>query len=479
MKPTYHTAVYRDDVLEEHRNNPLITGFPSRYEPSEVHRRLKAIPSLPTHELSSANKVELLMGLEKRITIPTAYHLDLYQHLYARIIAGYESRNPILPEVIEWTLDAAENEPVFVIDDKNDPTSTGTGIIGKTGLGKSTTALGVLRYLIPQCIQHTKENFRDIQITYLVVDMPHDGTIEALCQNFFLAIDDALTITDTEESYYLHYSTKKVKPNLMLQKIHFLCRKHHLGLLVIDELQNLLVQSASKRQLMLNFLSTLTNFSHVPIVRIGTSDALHLFKTKKTNIRRKGSTYELLPYGEKNKYWNQILDALFNFQLAPQPMTDNDENRTYLYDLTQGYPYALLALWREIQIDAVKAGSKQKAITHKKIDEIWRKRFPLLRTVFRAIKHQRAGSLNDLLDAQYFLDTGYFDQAIKHLRHMAKDPNIKGRSAEEIAASIDVMLDEVDLDAKQQESVAKVKQKLSEKIGKIKSGQAYGAKDYS
>lgn len=473
MKPTYHTATYRTDVLKEHIDNPLITGIPAQFEPKEAHRRLKSIPRIPEQELSQGNKIELLMGLEKRVIIPTNYHIDLYQHLYARIVSGYESRNPVRPEVIEWTLDAAEDEAVFQLDDEDDPTSTGTGVIGKTGLGKTTTIVSVLRRLIPQCIRHNREDFNDLQITYLVVDMPHDGAIESLCLNFFKAIDKALLVNDTEESYFQYYSTKKVKPNVMLQKIHFLCRKHHLGLLVIDELQNLLVQPPKRRQLMLNFLSTLTNISHVPIVKVGTSDALHLFKVKKTNIRRKGATFQLLPYTKTNKYWKQLLEALFNFQLAPIPFPDTPENRSYLYELTQGYPYALLALWREIQIYAVQAGSKQKEITHNKIDEIWRKRFPLLRTVFRAIKHHRAGSLNDLLDAQHFLDTGYFDQAIKHLRQLAQDPNIKGRSAEEIAGSIDVMMDEVDLDPKQQEKVAKVKQRLHDKIGRSKAGQTY------
>jgi len=473
MKPTYHTATYRTDVLEEHLDNPLITGIPSQFEPKEAHRRLKSIPRIPEQELSQGNKIELLMGLEKRVTIPTNYHIDLYQHLYARIVSGYESRNPLRPEVIEWTLDAAEDEPVFELDDEDDPTSTGTGVLGKTGLGKTTTVVSVLRRLIPQCIRHTREDFKDLQITYLVVDMPHDGVVESLCLSFFRAIDDALRLTNTEESYFQHYSTKAVKPHVMLAKIHFLCRKHHVGLLVIDELQNLLVQPPKKRQLMLNFFSTLTNKSHIPIVKVGTSDALHLFKIKKTNVRRKGATFQLLPYSQTNKYWKQLLEALFNFQLAPIPLPDTPENRSYLYELTQGYPYALLALWREIQIYAVKTGSKQKEITHNKIDEIWRKRFPLLRTVFRAIKHHRAGSLNDLLDAQHFLDTGYFDQAIKHLRQLSQDPNIKGRSAEEIAGSIDVMMDEVDLDPKQQEKVAKVKQRLHDKIGKSKVGQTY------
>ena len=113
MKPTYHTATYRTDVLKEHIDNPLITGIPAQFEPKEAHRRLKSIPRIPEQELSQGNKIELLMGLEKRVIIPTNYHIDLYQHLYARIVSGYESRNPVRPEVIEWTLDAAEDEAVF------------------------------------------------------------------------------------------------------------------------------------------------------------------------------------------------------------------------------------------------------------------------------------------------------------------------------------------------------------------------------
>lgn len=89
----------------------------------------------------------------------------------------------------------------------------------------------------------------------------------------------------------------------------------------------------------------------------------------------------------------------------------------------------------------------------------------------------RTGKQNDLVDAQHFLDTGYFDQAFKHLRYLAQEPKIKGRSAEKFAASSDIMMDDVALDAKQQERIAKVKQKLSAKIGKIKTGQTYGEED--
>lgn len=477
MKPTYHTANYRVDVLENHLDNPLITGMPSRFSPANAHQRLKAIPVIPAIELTSANKLELLTSLEKRIHIPTKHHLDFYIHIYARMVAGYESRNPLLPEVIEWTLDAADEHPVFTLDDENDTTSIGTSIIGKSGTGKTSTIVSVFRRLFPQCIQHTKDNFQDIQITYLIFDMPYDGDTRSLCLNFFKALDNALNQSDSHESYYSHYSKTKLKAHDMLQKIHFLCRRNHVGILVIDELQNLLVQPPKKRQLMLSFLDSLTNQSHVPIVKIGTSDALHLFKAKKRNIRRKGVTFEITPYSESNKYWIQLVDTLFSFQLASKSLPDTKKNRDFLYELTQGYPYAVLYLWRELQIDAVNKGSKLREITHKSIDDIWKRRFPLLRTVFRAIKHHSTAGLSDLLDAQHFLDTGYFDQAIKHLKRMSNDPNIKGRSAEEIASSIDVMIDEVDLDVKQQEKIQKVKQNLHNKVRRLKAGQTYSEED--
>jgi hypothetical protein len=85
----------------------------------------------------------------------------------------------------------------------------------------------------------------------------------------------------------------------------------------------------------------------------------------------------------------------------------------------------------------------------------------------------RSGSLNDLLAAQDFLDTDYLDRVIKHLnKQLAQDPAVKGRNLEGIASSIDVMLD-----AEQLEKVEKVKQKLKDKVEKLKSGQTYEGED--
>lgn len=61
-----------------------------------------------------------------------------------------------------------------------------------------------------------------------------------------------------------------------------------------------------------------------------------------------------------------------------------------------------------------------------------------------------------------FLDTGYFEQAIKHLRVISNGSTINGR-----------FMDEVDLSIKQQEKIEKVKHKLQEKIDCLKSSQIY------
>lgn len=65
-------------------------------------------------------------------------------------------------------------------------------------------------------------------------------------------------------------------------------------------------------------------------------------------------------------------------------------------------------------------------------------------------------------NSNHFLDPDYFEQAIKHLRRISKGSTINGR-----------FMDEVDLSTKQQEKIEKVKQKLQEKIDRLKKGQTY------
>ncbi|MEK5749981.1 ATP-binding protein, partial [Acinetobacter nosocomialis] len=78
-------------------------------------------------------------------------------------------------------------------------TALSYSLIGCSGSGKSTTLHRILN-LYPQVIYHEKYNF--MQLVYLKIDCPHDGSLKNLCLHFFKAIDVALG-TDFERKVAL------------------------------------------------------------------------------------------------------------------------------------------------------------------------------------------------------------------------------------------------------------------------------------
>ena len=98
-------------------------------------------------------------------------------------------------------------------------------------MGKSTNLHKILS-LYDQVIFHPK--LSTYQIVWLKVDCPHAGSLKGLCTDIFMAIDELLGTT-----YHTKFSSRNHTEDLMLAQVAQLANTHHLGLLVIDEMQNL------------------------------------------------------------------------------------------------------------------------------------------------------------------------------------------------------------------------------------------------
>jgi hypothetical protein len=478
-KVTFTNATYRECSIAEHNDNYLISALPKRFSQKQFKSLMVQNLPKPDLELEVSDKITSILKMKKRVFIPTREHLNIYECLFSLMELGYDCRNPTDPSVIEWTADIADPDiPLPEIDEDSDTISDGMTILGKTGLGKSRSVERVLTTCFPQVILHNNKDFDDLQITYLKVDMPHDGSRGGLCKAILRAFDDVLK-DFVDESYYEKYAkphkARQASIPDMIDGIHTLMRIYHVGLLVVDELQNLLVEGLNNRNKTLQFFDSLSNNAEVPVLRIGTSDALNLFRKNHRHVRRAGFTVEVQPMDISSRYWNDLIDELFKYQMSSKVIELTDDTRAYLYELTQGYPYALIALWQQIQIYAVKFENTKVCLDHKKIKEIWKTKFPLLCRVFNAIKNGRTGQLDDILDAQHFIEIGNIDQAIKYINRAIRNSRLTGVAAQEIDEGLDVMLEGEELNPKQIEKLAKAKQQLQSQIGNIKKGQTYEA----
>ncbi len=136
-------------------------------------------------------------------------------------------------------------------------------IIVESGLGKSTNLANILE-LYPQVIIHPQHSVT--QIVWLKVDCPHAGSLKGLCTDIFLGIDRLLGTNNFKK-----FGSKGNSEDYMLAQVAQLAHTYHLGLLVIDEMQNL-ANARRGRDDLLNFLVKMDNIISIPVIRVGTND---------------------------------------------------------------------------------------------------------------------------------------------------------------------------------------------------------------
>jgi hypothetical protein len=489
-------AQYRLPKLEGHQKNPLICALPPYVQPSRLRQVLHTMPKLPELEfLDNADRIVLAKRIRK-IRVPTKKFVDFYHEVYNLIVVGYEERNPLNPEDCEFTYDIAD--PNISIEEliasgkmpesNEDTTCEHMILTGISGVGKTALKNSVLKKLLPQTRLHTKDNFDEIQIIQLHAEMPHDGSRATLLKNLFSGIDKALK--GFEENNYL----KQVQPRLdrsasigaMENFFRSLCIKYHVGIIVVDEFQNIEVADKGNQAKMRQFFDSMSNELNVPFLKIGTTDSLKLMKTKFTHARRAGDTIEIEPYyklpllpkkaGDKaqkppRSNWNDLVKSLFEFQVIKKPITYSERWDEELYKLSCGIPYVLYTLWQEVQINAIRTGTE--TITFKRLNDVFKSRFKLIKTALTALRSKRLGQFQDLLTIAQLFDKDDAEAAIKRLNHFVEEENFSGAAASDILLSLEEVEQEFTLTEPQKKKLAKIKASLKERAATIKKGQVY------
>jgi hypothetical protein len=136
---------------------------------------------------------------------------------------------------------------------------------------------------------------------------------------------------------------------------------HCLGLLVIDEIQNLSTVKSGGAEQMLNFFLKLVDTIKIPVLRIGTNKAMAILRKDMRHGRRgtgEGAVYwdRLKRDTDENKAtWEFFVKGFFDYQWTKKPVPYTDEIDDVLYDESQGIAdiaikLFMLAQWRAIAL---------------------------------------------------------------------------------------------------------------------------------
>lgn len=396
-------AYYNEQLVNEYRGNPFIEALPPIFNKIDVINKIACYPEFNTEERNYDDHIRLhLIQRVFQYFQPLPVHLELESRISRIIRTGYVMRNPLKSNYIKELNNGYKDILNKQITTNNYvTTSNGFSLIGVSGMGKSTVLSKILN-TIPQVILHTKyreKPFCMTQLTYLKIDCPFDGSLKALCLEFFSSVDRILST-----NYFEKYSMARLSANAMLPIINQIARNIGLGLLVVDEIQNLSLAKSGGSEKMLNYFVSLINLS-IPVILVGTPKAMPILQGEFRQARR-GQGDFVWDRLKKDSQWQLLIEGLWDYQWVrnPQPLTEEISN--VLFDECQGIIDICIKLFFMAQVRAI--SSRKETITSKLIKKVADENLKLVRPMLQSLKNGGKGlSLyNDImvLDVSNFIN---------------------------------------------------------------------------
>ncbi len=460
-------AVYSPQFLKEYSDNPLIEALPPIFSYEEVFDLLAVTADYSDKERMLEPHLRLHC-VQRIFSVfqPLDRHFDLEQRFSMAIRQGYVSRNPFTPDYARRLQQGYESikQGKFLA---NLPANTrniasGFTIIGISGIGKST-AINRILSAYPQIIVHSKYKERSInfyQLSWLKLDCPHDGSIRALCTNFFMAIDKLLGT-----NYFAkHGSKRNFAVNTMLPIMGQIAQSHCLGALIIDEIQHLSRAKSGGAEEMLNFFVTLVNTIGVPVILIGTNKAMPILQGEFRQARRGSGQGDMVWERMQNdELWQILMEAIWSFQWTKTKTALTQELVDTLYMESQGITDIAVKLYAISQLRAISIGGDE-IITPNLIREVAKDSLTLVRPMLEALKTDDLNEIAKYGDIKPLKYDDFYEnykgtltqrqngqgklkiitpqnsqsiavQVISELMRLGIDPNIAVKAAQEVMAS--------------------------------------------
>lgn len=304
------------------------------------------IPSPMTTEIYSKLYLALLRSLQKKMTKKAVMQLNqnhkaIQQQEYTGIMGGSDSFT----------------------------------IIGNSGIGKSSAISRSINLLTAGGIIVTEKPYTKI-IPCLVVQCPFDSSVKGLLLEILRKVDEVLG-----SDYYKNALKIRVTTDMLIGSVSQVAI-NHIGLLVVDEIQN--VVNSKNGKSLVGMLTQLINNSGISICMVGTPESSIFFEQAMQLARRSlGLQYTSLPY---DQYFYDFCRTLFVYQYTANKTDISDAIIEWLYEHSGGIVSVVVSLIHDAQEIAILNGKE--ILNIEALDEAYKKRLSMLHSyIAPTIKH--------------------------------------------------------------------------------------------
>lgn len=352
-------AQYTSQVVNQYKGNPLIEALPSIMPKEEVVQALTSYPHFDPDEryADSHFRFHMIQQLHGYFQV-MPMHIDLESRISRLIRQGYINRSPVKPHYASQLVKGHSDIQNGQISQAVQAFSSGLSIIGISGIGKST-AINRILSLMPQVVCHSEYNGIKLsmyQILFLKLECPPDGSIKGLINNFFAEIDKLLGT-----NYLDRYGKNgKLSSASLMPIVGQIARTCNLGLLCVDEIQNLSVAKSGGAEKMLSFFVLMSNSISLPTILIGTPKSRSLFSDFRIARRGSGGSGDIawLPMKKSELSWQLFIEGIWDYQWIRNPTKLTDELNSAMHEASCGITDIATKIFILSQIRAITSGTE-------------------------------------------------------------------------------------------------------------------------
>ncbi|MEF2483827.1 ATP-binding protein [Vibrio mimicus] len=341
-------AIYNAAILPEHQGNPLIEALRPKRPWEEILEELSNYPDYSEHIAEDPDPLvrdEYLNRIDE-LRQPLVDYMDCFRAIERALKKGYSSKNPFSPTTAQYLHYPIDEQPE--IEPRTgyfSPKGEGLTLIGESGVGKTCMLEQVLNYF-PNVIEHDDYYGKPLefkkQVVWIKVDCPSNSSVRDLCEEILGALDIALDRMKTKPAATIGALVRQLEQNI---------KASFLGMLVIDEMQNLQFKRTGGENNLLRFLHRLVNKLGVPLFFVANPPFDESLTKELKAARRAESGYHktMSVLSRDSLSWNAFINQLWNYQWTNIYTELTDELNDALHRLSVGNIDMASRTYREAQ----------------------------------------------------------------------------------------------------------------------------------
>lgn len=344
-------------------NLNLVKKLPPMLSGTELEQALTILPEYDP-EIIYQNEAVRLIALSDlyKVFVPNQMSKEIYSKLYLALLRSLQKKESKLR-----ITQSLENHKAIIQQSYSGIIggSDSFTILGASGIGKSSAISRAVQLLTKEPIICIEKPYHKV-LPCVLVQCPFDSSVKGLLLEIIRVVDEQLG-----SSYYPKTTSVRATTDMLIGTVSQIAL-NHIGILVVDEIQNVALSKNGRN--LLGALLQLINCSGISICMVGTPECTEFFTQAMQLARRSlGLQYGSMEYGTE---FEQLCKTLLYYQYVKNRTEIDDAMIRWLYEYSNGNVSTVVTLLHDAQEICILDGSEK--ITLETLHKAYKSRMKML-----------------------------------------------------------------------------------------------------